>query len=196
MDGAVIGVPSFVLDWLVEKRSWLLFGLGQEASLGAKTHELAFQQLLDRNYGALARLCAYRERDRAKRDDLWQEILVALWTALPKFRGEGSERAWVLRIAHNVCATHVLRAMRGKQFVEDVGIERIEGTSVTDEGTSVRELLAVVERLDMLSQQLILLTLEGLSSAEISQATGLSETHVTTRLSRLRTQLARRGRPT
>jgi RNA polymerase sigma factor (sigma-70 family) len=39
--------------------------------------------------------------DPMDRDDLRQEIAVALWKAMPSFRGESSERTWVARIAHN-----------------------------------------------------------------------------------------------
>lgn len=46
-----------------------------------------------REYGAaLARLAAAYAPDRANRDDLSQEILLAIWRALPRFRGESSTR--------------------------------------------------------------------------------------------------------
>src|SRR5436305_8250849 len=34
-------------------------------------------------------------------EDLMQEILLGLWRALPRFRGDSSERTFVLRVAHN-----------------------------------------------------------------------------------------------
>jgi DNA-directed RNA polymerase specialized sigma24 family protein len=33
--------------------------------------------------------------------DLAQEVLIAVWKALPQFRGEASVRTFVARIAHN-----------------------------------------------------------------------------------------------
>jgi DNA-directed RNA polymerase specialized sigma24 family protein len=39
------------------------------------------------------------------RDDLVQEIALAIWKAIPRFRGDSSERTWVYRIAHNVAIT-------------------------------------------------------------------------------------------
>ena len=35
------------------------------------------------------------------REELVQEIALAIWQALPRFRGECSERTFVFRIAHN-----------------------------------------------------------------------------------------------
>lgn len=51
-----------------------------------------------RDYGpALRRLAASWERDAAAREDLLQEILFALWRALPRFRGDASEKTFVFR---------------------------------------------------------------------------------------------------
>jgi len=45
-------------------------------------------ETIAREYGpALARLAATYARERADQDDLLQEILVAIWRALSRFRG-------------------------------------------------------------------------------------------------------------
>ncbi len=43
------------------------------------------------------------------REDLMQEILMALWRALPRFRGEASLRTFVLQVAHNRSITFATR---------------------------------------------------------------------------------------
>ena len=45
--------------------------------------------------------------------------------------------------------------------------------------------------MDLVSQELVLLALEGCTTAEIAEVTGLSLTNVTTRLSRLRHALTK-----
>lgn len=37
-------------------------------------------------------------------DDLVQETYARMMRSLPKFRGDGSSRSWLLRIARNTCA--------------------------------------------------------------------------------------------
>jgi len=63
------------------------------------------------------------------------------------------------------------------------------------EDADARATLARLDRrlraLDVPSQQLVLLALEGCTTAEIAEVTGLSPTNVTTRLSRLRHALTR-----
>src|SRR5579862_7520352 len=61
---------------------------------------------------ALVRLTACYESVSEAREDLLQEILLAIWRALPSFRGDCSEKTFALRVAHNRCLTHVWR--RGK----------------------------------------------------------------------------------
>lgn len=55
-----------------------------------------------RRYGpALARLASAYARNKAEREDLLQDFALALLVALPTFRGDCPERAFVLRVAHN-----------------------------------------------------------------------------------------------
>jgi RNA polymerase sigma-70 factor (ECF subfamily) len=158
----------------------------------------AFRGLITRHGAAVARLCAHYEASRDGRRDLEQEVLLALWRAQQSFRGECAERTWVLRVAHNVGATHVLRAVRrrrndGAQHHEDG--EALAGSAATDASrpdvTAERrdQLARVRERIkafDLVGQQLLLLALEGCTTAEIAEVTGLSATNVTTKLARLR----------
>ncbi len=56
---------------------------------------------------ALRRLVASYERDPSRRQDLVQDIWLAVWQALPRFRDECSERTFVFRIAHNRAVSHI-----------------------------------------------------------------------------------------
>src|SRR6266481_6377082 len=64
-----------------------------------------FLRLISEYRGAMRRLAAVYVNDSRDREDLVQEIAVALWQAIPKFRGEASERTWLYRIAHNTAIT-------------------------------------------------------------------------------------------
>ncbi|MBZ5522965.1 MAG: RNA polymerase subunit sigma-70, partial [Acidobacteriia bacterium] len=54
-----------------------------------------FLRLIAEYQGALRRLAAVYVTDSRDREDLVQEIAVALWQAIPGFRGESSERTWL-----------------------------------------------------------------------------------------------------
>src|SRR3982751_491416 len=71
-----------------------------------------FNQVAAEFAGPLARLARAHEADRALQQDLLQEIHLALWRSLAAFNNRCSLRTWVYRVAHNVAATHVMRAKR------------------------------------------------------------------------------------
>jgi RNA polymerase sigma-70 factor (ECF subfamily) len=157
--------------------------------------ERDFRDLVGRHAPALGRLARHYEAEVEARRDLEQEILVALWRALPGFRGECAERTFVYRVAHNVAATHVARAMRARRD------ERVEAEiaapaeprapdEIAADRDRVRRLDRRLRELDLPSRQLVLLALEGCTTAEIAEVTGLSPTNVTTKLSRARKALA------
>src|SRR5580765_4021504 len=63
-----------------------------------------------KTYGpALRRLGSVYMRSAVDQEDLFQEIAIAIWTAIPRFRGDSSERTWLYRIGHNVALTHVIK---------------------------------------------------------------------------------------
>ncbi|MEO8876055.1 MAG: RNA polymerase sigma factor [Polyangiaceae bacterium] len=162
--------------------------------------ETRFRSLLETHGAAIYRLAAFRERNPSARADLQQEIALALWRSLGTFREESSERTWVLRIAHNVAVTHAIKAQSQKKRVAELKMESAVKPSHqkrTPESEAIdRAQLNVLEErirtLDLISQQIVLLHLEGLSTQEIAETTGLSLTNVSTKLSRLRAALARR----
>lgn len=65
---------------------------------------------IERRYGRLLkRIAARHTATPADRDDLLQDIRLAIWNALPAYRGESSLRSYAVRIAHNRAATTLRR---------------------------------------------------------------------------------------
>ena len=153
-----------------------------------------FEEVLREHARALQRLTFGYEASPEHRRDLLQEILVALWRALPSFEGRSSLKTWVFRIAHNVSASHSLRERRRPKSwrsLEDVGelASSVDGEAAALSRIRVEALGNTVRALRPLDRQLVLLFLEGFAPGEIAEVTGLSDTNVTTKLSRLRAVL-------
>lgn len=154
-----------------------------------------YEALLRREGAALARVAAAYEPDPARRDDLFQEICLALWRALPRFRGEASERTFLFRIAHNRGLSH-----RSRRPAPTAELDEVTGTAIlTDprpspeaaarEGERRERLRAAVLALPLPLRQVLTLTLEGLSQREVGQVLGISENNVAVRLTRARRAL-------
>lgn len=144
-------------------------------------------------YGpALVRLTASFEWLPQAREDLLQEILLAIWKALPSFRGNCSEKTFALRVAHNRCLTHVWR--RGKLPESADELPEVRDPRKNPEALAIdirrREtLLAAIRALPVNYRQVITLALEDLTPAEIAAVLGVTENNVAVRLNRARKAL-------
>lgn len=161
--------------------------------IGDKDRRASYEDLLQRYAAALRRLAWSYARDAF--EDLVQEIAMALWTALPQFRGDSSERTWVYRVAHNTAisfmANHRRRDRReqtGQDVPEIASNANPEGEAIDRERRD--RLWTAVQQLPITERQLVILYLEGLTAVEIEAITGMSSGAVATRLTRLRRKLA------
>jgi len=148
-----------------------------------------FESILAAHGPALSRLAASYTNTLSDRDDLLQEIVFAIWQALPRFRGESSERTFAFRIAHNRAITHLSRARQ--QRVDPLEeIELYDPAPGPESDYSQRQktenLRSAVRGLPVAYRQVITLTLEGLGYKEISGVLGISESNVGARLTRAR----------
>lgn len=146
--------------------------------------------------GALQRLASATEANPERRRDLLQDMHVALWRSLASFDGRCSMRTWVYRVAHNVAASHVDRERRARApFVTLDEIEHLPSaqnvSAEFEESQAVAKLNTIIRALGPPDRQIITLYLEGLDAASIAEVTGLSAGAVATRVSRLKSQLAR-----
>ena len=146
-----------------------------------------FGCLMETYAGPIRRLCgAYAPRS-ADREDLFQDIFLAVWRALPSFRGDSSARTWLYRVAHNVALSWQTRDRR-RNSRETALDENIEPSGVMDlRRLALNQAVAAMSPTD---RTLTLLWLEGLSAVEIEEVTGIKSTTVAVRLSRIRKHLS------
>ena len=178
-----------------------------------------FLRLFSEYGAAMRRLAAVYVNDARDREDLVQEIAVALWQAIPKFRGEASERTWLYRIAHNTAITASAKLWRrGKKEsaledlpeLRDGGADSTAGSdagsgaaavpAITSKDTHGDErlieaqrrewLMRAIRELAAVDRQIVTLHLEALSYREIQEITGMTEGAIATRLTRIREKLA------
>lgn len=150
-----------------------------------------FRRILDQHGAGLGRVCSLYARTKAEEEDLRQEVAFALWRALPSFRGASSERTFAFRIAHNLGQKLALGRKEGVPIEE----AELPPTSVPDPERSAEarqryaRLLAALQRLGPEARQVVSLSLEGFSQAEIGEVIGATPNAVAVRLHRAREQL-------
>ncbi len=163
------------------------------APVGPGPSDASFAELVEQYSGAVYRLARSVVRDPALADDVTQDTFIAVWKHRDGFRGEGSMRGWILRIAHN---TAVSTLRRVKDTATDPSMlpdasEPITVTRMVEGRIAMQALSAALAQLDELSREIVVLReVEGLSYDDIAEALGVPIPTVKTRLLRSRRQLA------
>jgi RNA polymerase sigma factor (sigma-70 family) len=150
-----------------------------------------FDRIVRTHGEALSRLAWGYVEGAADHDDLMQDILVAVWRALPRFRAESSERTFVFRIAHNRGSTFLTRRRDDEPLTQESSIPdpRPGPDEEMDRARSRARLVAAVRTLPEAQRQAVMLRLEGFSVPEIAALQDVSENNVSVRLTRARDRL-------
>jgi RNA polymerase sigma factor (sigma-70 family) len=133
--------------------------------------------------------------DGADQHDLMQELLLAVWRAIPGFRAEAKASTFLYRVAHNTALTwkRTQTNYRGRieRFEKLAAVpDREAETRSAREAETLTLLYARIRALPPVDRSLILLHLDGIGYAEIAAIHGLSESNVGARLTRLRQALS------
>ena len=160
-----------------------------------ESEALRFDRLLAANGPALLRLASSYTNASSDRDDLFQDIAMALWQALPRFRGECSERTFLFRVAHNRAIDYLRRRRALTTPLDETEAEPRDSRPNPETGLAHeqqgRRLHQAIHRLPVTYRQIITLVLEEMSYSEIAEVLGVTETNVGVRLNRAR-QLLRK----
>ncbi|WP_412069620.1 RNA polymerase sigma factor [Rubrivirga sp. IMCC43871] len=154
-----------------------------------------FQRLLSAHGPTLWRIAGAYARTLPDREDLYQEMLLQVWRALPSFRGEASERTWLTRIAFNVALGAVRSRERRATVDAPTAVDALadggpDPLATADRSDALARLFAAVRQLPEADRALVVLSLEERPHAEIADVLGLSVSNVGVRLHRAKARLA------
>lgn len=127
----------------------------------------------------------------ADQHDLLQELTLALWKARARFRDESAAGTYLHRVAHNAALTW--RRGETRRRLRGVAVEAeltTRDAGIDPQGALLERLYAAIRRLAPVERSLILLSLDGMTYAQIAQLHGLSETNVGARLTRIRQRVS------
>jgi len=136
-------------------------------------------------------VCGY-ELNPARREELLQDVLLAIWESLPRLRDADQLRSFALRIAHNLGASHVRTEVRSRTplpFDETVHDAADQNASDADEQARRRWLFEALATLPLNLRQPLMLQLEGFDYQEVADMLGISTDNVGVRIHRARTRL-------
>ena len=149
-----------------------------------------FVSLVDRYQEPLLRMCCLYLCDQSLAEDAVQETFLKVYRSMEQFRGESSEKTWIMRIAMHVCYdinhTSWFRNMNRKLTPEMLADE----TADVQPDEYDLELAAAVMKLPRKLREVILLYYyQGMKANEIAEALNLAGSSVSGRLVRGREKL-------
>jgi len=145
------------------------------------------------DYGPLiSRIAMSYEADPSLREDLTQQIFLAVWQALPSFRADASLKTFIARVAQNRSISFVTKQVRQPPVAELP--EKLEADAPNPEESAIEAnerhlLLEATRRLPLPQRQVIILVLEGFTYAEIADMLQIAPNALALRLSRAKTAL-------
>lgn len=150
-------------------------------------------QLWQQHQGAISRSLLANEADPAARQDLKQDIFLALHQAAERLQAAELPRAYLFRIVHNVTVDHIARAQRHKwqPLDDDIQQQLLDNcpSEQLGEAQQSQQLMQAVRRLSAANRQVILLAMEDLDAPEIATILQISHGAVRVRLNRAKTEL-------
>ena len=155
-----------------------------------------FADLLERHRGLVLKVAGSYAATPDDRADLAQEIAAQLWRAWPSYAPDRPVTTWMYRIALNVAISHLRgRSLRDRHHVpfdEELHAAGAHDAAIDDHhetGQQLRMLERVIAALPPLDRALMLLYLDERSQREIADVLGISESNVSTRISRLKQRI-------
>lgn len=128
----------------------------------------------------------------ADQPDLLQELMLAVWRAMPAFRGDSQPVTFIYRVAHNRALTwqgsQGGRARRDAEAAAEA-MRRSVLSADPDEVRMLDRLYAAIRQLPTLDRSILLLSLDGVPYRDIGQMHDLSESNVGVRLTRAKARL-------
>jgi RNA polymerase sigma-70 factor (ECF subfamily) len=151
-----------------------------------------FAALVQEHGAMVARIARSYEADPGRAEDLAQDIYLALWQALPRFKAGAALRTYIARIAHNRAISHVGREVRRPlafDLDEDLPSGGPSPEDLAVESDARRKLEEAVRRLPIGQRVVATLALEGFMPEEVASVLGITPAAASVRLHRAQTQL-------
>jgi RNA polymerase sigma-70 factor (ECF subfamily) len=151
-----------------------------------------FEQVRTGCTGLITRIALSYEADPTLRGELIQDILLAIWIALPSYRGDASLKTFAASIAQKRCISHVSKRAREPRQVE-LPADLVSTSPPPDEvalrNDQKQRLVDSIQQLPIPQREAIVLCFEGFSYSEMATILGVSANAVMLRCQRAKTTL-------
>lgn len=148
-----------------------------------------FEEIIENNKDKIYRICKIYAVTPLEPQDLFQDVIYAIWKSLESFKGNSTMATWVYRITLNIC----LRSKQSSVNIQDktIRLDSIQFASadLTPDKQQLeryKALTSCIKQLDEVNKSIVILYLEELPYKEIAAVTGLTENHIAVKMKRVK----------
>ncbi len=150
--------------------------------------EKAFLEIIEEHQGIIYKVCKMYRNSREDQEDLFQEIVLQLWKAFPKFREESKVSTWMYRIALNT-AIAIFRKNKIELELKEALPENFHQDFSDESSENEERMFEAFRKLNKAERAIVALFLEDYSYKEIANLTGITENNVGVKIIRIKEKL-------
>ena len=133
-------------------------------------------------------------QSKAESEDMFQEICIQVWRAYPQFKGESKFSTWLYRVAINTAISWIRKEKKHRQG----NGENEKWLALHDDSPfyleeerkeQVASMHRAINKLNDIDRTLVLLYLEDVAYAEISEILGLTVNNIKVKMNRVKKRL-------
>ena len=153
--------------------------------------EKQFEKHISENELLIHKVCRIYAYTDADRKDLFQEIVIQLWKAWPKFSGQAKFSTWLYRVAINTAITGLRKQ---KNFITSYEPAALN-TNISDdnygkaEQERLQQLYIAIEQLNEVEKAIIMLYMEDKQYDEMEDILGIGQGNLRVKMNRIKEKL-------
>ena len=136
----------------------------------------------------ILKLCLGYTGNPVQAEDLLQEVFIAVWNNMQKFRADASWSTWIYRIAVNACLSHLRKHKQKLVDIEQPGLVMLPEEPNNKE-QEVQLLYKCISRLAETDRIIISLVLDDKPYPDIAGILAISEVNLRVKIHRIKKQL-------
>lgn len=152
--------------------------------------EKQFERHIQENELLIYKVCRMYAYTDADRQDLFQEIVIQLWKAFPKFKGQSKFSTWLYRVAINTAITGLRRQ---KNFIDsyEPGTlpQQVADTTSPEEEDRLKLLYKAIDQLNHVEKAIVMLYMEEKTYEEMEDILGMSQGNLRVKMNRIKEKI-------
>lgn len=164
----------------------------RRTDLAQQDLQAQFLEVIREHSGIIHKVCRLYAQPGADSQDLYQDILLQLWRALPRYKGEAKLTTWMYRIALNTAISGLRRTQRDVTTT-DLDLQAAPVLTYDPPGLEQEEqlhrLYEAIGQLSEVERALVMLYLDERSYEEMEEVLGLSQGNLRVKMTRIKEKL-------